>query len=232
MSNIPIENTNFPNGFTNRNAAHIFGSLKMPDPTRYHTFFEDFHFFTPEDWSIVVDGSGRHFAANGHGSPLLVDTGTAADNGVYIQHPNKVYNFELGKSLYFKYRFKISDANLAHYKVGFYTLDIDPFGSSSVDGVFFHKPSGTNTISIVSQNDQDLVSQEVATMVDDTSIDLSCYWDGRGTISVSADDGSIEAFTPSNLSLDVFMHLSFALGNGEAATKAAYTDYIFAARER
>ena len=41
MGLVNIQNTNFENGVTNRNAADLFGSMGHLDPTKFSTLYDD-----------------------------------------------------------------------------------------------------------------------------------------------------------------------------------------------
>ena len=88
MSLVNIQNTNFENGITNRNAAALFGSMGHLDPTKFNTFMDDFN--APNIVSDQLDGfsdalTGTVAAADLDGGAIVLATGGTDTNVNIIQ---------------------------------------------------------------------------------------------------------------------------------------------------
>jgi len=70
----------FPFGITNTIKTETLGMFGIPDPTKFHTFFDDFDRYVAGDWTLTSIGTtGTAALADGDGGLLLL-TDTAADN--------------------------------------------------------------------------------------------------------------------------------------------------------
>ena len=125
--------THFTSGVTNVLTGGTGEKLKQPDPIKYHVYHEDFDKYTASDWVITTTegGSGNASEALGSGDGgLLVVTNDDADNdsdefqwaggsGGVIES----FKYEAAKGLYFKTRFKVSDATQSDFAVGLVITD-------------------------------------------------------------------------------------------------------------
>ena len=141
--------THFTSGVTNVGAGGTLGKIKQPDPTKYHTYFNDFDVYTAGDWTITTteDGTGSATEAitDGDGG-LLALTNAAGDNdNDFLQLKKETFKYEAGKQLYFKARFKTSDADASDVVMGLQITDTSPLDVS--DGAFFLLTDGSTTVS-------------------------------------------------------------------------------------
>ena len=51
--------TRFPNGITNVGEQSLFAELGQPAATIFHTYFEDFDYYTAGDWTVTETDAGR-----------------------------------------------------------------------------------------------------------------------------------------------------------------------------
>lgn len=227
-----LSTTRFPNGVTNVGEDSLFAAMGQLAPTKFHTYWEDFDYYTAADWTVTETDSGATQAlADGDGGLLLV-TNTAADNDlVAIQKVGESFRFASGKKLWFEARFKVSDATQSDVVMGLQITDTSPLDVT--DGVFFIKADGAATVNfLVEKNNTATTASSVATMADDTFIRLGFYYDGDAAVYyfVNGVLGGKSAVT--NLPDDEDMTVSFAIQNGEAVAKTMTVDYIFVAKER
>lgn len=227
--------TRFPNGVTNVADVNPFADLKMPDPTQYHTFFDDFDTYTAAQWTVTeTQVAATQALANGDGGWLLL-TNSAADNDLCaLQKVGESFTMEAGKKAFFKCRFKVSDATQSDFVIGLQVTDNTPLDVT--DGIYFIKDDDAASLSIVCRKDASTGSNRVnsiATLSNDTFVVLSWFYDGAGRLEYSVNDTTVGSMSASAAFLpDTSLTISFAIQNGEAVAKTMTVDYIFAAKER
>ena len=103
--------TRFPNGVTNAGEDTIFAALGQLAPTKFHTYMEDFDYYTAGDWTVTETQAGATQAlADGDGGLLLLTNSAADDDLNALQKKGESFRFAAGKKLWFEARFKVSDA--------------------------------------------------------------------------------------------------------------------------
>lgn len=235
MGLIQHEITRLPNGLSTRPPQDIFNGLGFPDPTKFHTQFDDFDQFNPAagTWVVTETQAGATQAlADGDGGLLLL-TNSAADNDVVqIQNAAESFTFELGKQCFFKARFQVSDATQSDVRVGIWIRDAA--SEDITDGVSFFKADGAATMVLQAEKNGAIVSGSVShTLVAATMTEVAFFWDGVSRIYY-AFDGAVRGYISPGVSLpdDEALAVGFFLQNGEAAAKTATIDYLFASKER
>jgi len=227
-----LSTTRFPNGVTNVGEDSLFAAMGQLAPTKFHTYWEDFDYYTAANWTVTETQAGATQAlADGDGGLLLLTNSAADDDLCALQKVGESYRFAAGKQLFFEARFKVSDATQSDVVMGLQITDTTPLDVS--DGVFFIKPDGAATVNfLVEKNNTATTASAVATMVDDTFIRLGFWYDGVASVYyfVNGVLGGKSATT--NLVDDEDLTVSFAIQNGEAAAKTMTVDYIFVAKER
>ena len=224
--------TRFPNGVTNVGEQSLFAELGQPAATIFHTYFEDFDYYTAGDWTVTETDSGATQAlADGDGGLLLI-TNTAADNDlVSLQKKGESFRFESGKALFFEARFKVSDATQSDVVIGLQITDTTPLDVT--DGVFFIKADGAATVDFrVEKNNTATTASAMATMADDTYIRLGFYYDGSSAVQYFVNGTYTGSSVTTNLPDDEDMTVTIAIQNGEAAAKTMTVDYVYVAKER
>jgi hypothetical protein len=230
MSNLLV--TRFPNGVTNVGEDSPFADLAMPAPTLFHTYFEDFDYYTAANWTVTETQAGATQALTDGDGGLLLLTNTAADDDlVSLQKVGESFRFASGKKLFFEARFKISDATQSDFVIGLQITDTTPLDVS--DGVFFIKADGSTSVSlVVEKNGTATTTTSVATVANDTFIRLGFYYDGASVIEYSVNGVTRGTSVTTNLVDDEDLTPTFAIQNGEAVAKTMTVDYIFVAKER
>jgi hypothetical protein len=224
--------TRFPNGVTNVGEQSLFAELGQPAATLYHTYFEDFDYYTAADWTVTeTDAGATQALADGDGGLLLI-TNTAADNDlVSLQKKGESFRFASGKPLFFEARFKVSDATQSDVVIGLQITDTTPLDVT--DGVFFIKADGAATVNfLVEKNNTATTASAVATMADDTYIRLGFYYDGISAVQYFVNGSIAGSSVTTNLPDDEDMTITIAIQNGEAAAKTMTVDYVYVAKER
>ena len=229
MANLLV--TRFPNGVTNVGEDSPFADLAMPAPTKFHSYMEDFDYYTAGNWTVTETQAGATQALTDGDGGLLLLTNTAADNDlVSLQKVGESFRFASGKELFFEARFKVSDATQSDLVIGLQITDTSPLDVS--DGVFFIKADASTTVSLVVEKNGTATTTSVGTMADDTFISLGFYYDGASAIQYSVNGSVLGTSVTTNLPDDEDMTVTFAIQNGEAVAKTMTVDYIFVAKER
>lgn len=230
-----ISNTRFPFGLTNVSEVDLFTDMVQPDPTLFHQYFQDFDTYVAADWVVTeTDAAATQALTAGDGGLLLV-TNTAADNDlVVIQKTPAAWTFTAGKKTFFRCRFKVSNATETDLVFGLQVVDITPLDVT--DGVYFLKADGSTSVAIIARKDATTGSTTdtaIATMADDTFIELGWYYDGQSTISYDVNGTVVGSLDGSSSFLpDTTCTVSFALQNGNAVARTMTVDYVFVAKER
>ena len=230
-----MSTTRFPSGVTNVAKESTLGMLGMPDPTKFHTFFDDFDRFVAADWTITTTeagaGSASEALANEDGGVLLI-TNDAADNDAdFFQKVGESFKFESGKKLWFKARFKVSDATQSDFVIGLQITDTSPLDVT--DGVFFMKDDGDANLDFYVEKDNSATSATaIATVADATYMTVGFYYNGSDEVQYFVNDVKLGTLATTNLPNDEELTISFGIQNGEAVAKTMSVDYILAVKER
>jgi len=230
-----ISNTRFPYGLTNVSEVDLFSDMVQPDPTLFHTYFQDFDTYTAGDWTVTeTDASATQALTAGDGGLLLI-TNTAADNDlVALQKNPAAFTFTAGKKTFFRCRFKVSDATQSDLVFGLQVVDSTPLDVT--DGIYFLKADGAATLDFICRKNAStgsVTATAVATMADDTFIELGFYYDGQSKVAYEINGSVLGSLDASSAYLpDTTCTVSFALQNGEAVAKTMTVDYVYVAKER
>lgn len=233
MANLLV--TRFPNGVTNVAENDLFCDLAMPDPTQFHTYFNDFDTYAAGDWTVTeTSATATQALADGDGGWLLLTNSTEDDSLCALQKVGESFLMESGKKAFFKARFKVSDATQSDLVMGLQVTDASPFDAT--DGIYFIKADGAATVDLVCRKNATTGSNTataVATLSDDTFVTLGWYYDGQGSVTYSVNNSVTGSMSASSSFLpDTDLTVSFAIQNGAAAAKTMTVDFIFAAKQR
>ena len=234
--------THFTSGVTNVVTGGTGEHLKQPDPIKYHVYHEDFDKYTASDWVITTTEGGSGNASEALGDVdggLLVVTNDDADNdsdefqwaggsGGVIES----FKYEADKGLYFKTRFKVSDATESDFAVGLVITDTTVIDGTT-DGIFFRKADGATSVELVIEKDSTETTVSCGDAADDTFMTLGFYYDPRiRKFSVYKDNVKVGSAVNTNAPDDEELAVSFGIQNGAAAAKVMTMDYISAGKER
>jgi hypothetical protein len=231
--------TRFPGGVNNAAVDDIFNSLKYSDPTKQIQLMEDFLDYVPTAWTVTETQAGATQAtASGLGGWLLL-TNSAADNDInQIQKTFGSYLPAVGKKFFMNARFKLSDVVESDFAIGIQNVNVDGTDLAvALDGIFFLKADGAATLALYSRQSNAAAgtvnSGTIATLVNDTFVSLSCFWDGVDRLYYSVDGTTTGYITTTSLLIpDALCAPIISLKNGEAVAKTATIDRLFVALER
>lgn len=229
--------TNFSTGVNNQSATDLLGSLQVLDPSVNHTYFNDFDVYTAGDWTVTETDAGATQAITNEDGGVLLLTNTAADNDlVALQLSKETFKFTAGKELFFKARFKVSDATQSDLIIGLQITDTTPL--SVTDGVYFRKDDGdANLDFVVVKNSTATTATAITTLTNATYITVGFFYNGIDSIQYFAGTDAVSPVylgksAVTNLPDDEELTVSFAIQNGEAVAKTMSIDYIFASKAR
>lgn len=227
--------TRFPSGVTTARSTETLGFFGMPDPTKWHVYFNDFDTFAAGEWTITTteagSGSATEALTDGQGGLLLVTNDNADNDADFFQKVGESFRFVAGKRTMFKTRFKTSDATQTDLIFGLVITDTTPLANS--DGVYFLKADDAATVVLaVNKNSTATTSSALATLADNTFVTLGFVYDGKSEVQAFVDDVKVATLATTNLPDDEDLTVTFGVQNGSAAAKTLTLDYIFAAQER
>lgn len=223
--------TNYPNGVTNSTLTGTMNSYTAPDPSNSATYFNDFFTYAAGDWTVTETQAGATQAIGAGDGGWLALVNSAANNDLNaIQVPVTCMTFEAGKQLWFKTRFKVSNATNSAIVIGLQVVDTTPLSVS--DGVYFNKAAASTTLNLLTiKTAVGTTTTAIATLADDTFVTVGYYYDGGTTITAYANDASVASFTNTNMPA-VSLTVSIGVANGTAAANTLTVDYILASKSR
>ena len=233
-----ISPTRFPNGLTNVDKNTSLGNYGAPDPTKFHTYFNDFNTFTAADWTITAvetgAGSATQSILDQDGGVLRVLNDDADNDYSALQVKGEQFLIEAGKELFFKARFNIASVNTNRMRIGLHVTDSNPFDGVT-DSIVFRTNNSNANLSLESSKDSSgLIVSNIATLTDNVDVTVAFKYDGIDTITYFVNDVLGGTFIPgsANLPDDEELTVSVAIQNGAASANSMEIDYIFVAKER
>ena len=228
--------TRFTNGIGTATVTSTNGDYGMPDPTKWITYFNDFHEYVAGDWTITTteDGSGAATEAvtDVQGGGLLVTNDDADNDADFFNLKGESFKFVAGKKTFFKARFKVSDATQSDFVMGLQITDTAPLDVS--DGIFFLLTDGDETPQFIVEKDGTQTTLSLPNdMADDTFMTLGfVYSPADQKFHVFQDNVLAGTVVSTNAPDDEELAISFGVQNGAAAAKVLTVDYITAGKER
>lgn len=226
--------TRFPSGVTNANPYSALGNMGQPDPTKFHSFFDDFDRYLASNWTVTLIGTGTQALTAGDGGLLLLTNTAADDDQITMQNTVATFLMEAGKRAFFKTRFQISDATQSDFQVGLVVTDTTPLDAT--DGIYLMKDDGDTQLDVYVRKDATTGSNSatnVATVVANTMMTMGFEYDGKETVAFYFNDVKVSSLSATSTYLpDTTLAVSISIKNGEAVAKTMTVDYVFAAKER
>ena len=224
-------------------------NLPRPDPTRICEYWNDFFEFMSTDtllWTITKVGTGTTALTDGSFGELLLTNSAADDDAINVNKVGEFFRPVSGKKMWFKARFKVSDATESDFAIGLAITDTTMItaggganGDGCTDGIFFSKDDGDTDLDFQTQLDT-TTGQNRATAiatVGTSYMSVGFEYDGKRSINyyvndvqkgtLTTDDGAGNSYLP-----DTDLTIAFNIMNGTNAAKTMTVDYIYAAIER
>lgn len=234
--------TRYPSGVTTAAKEEPLGMFGMPDPTKWHVWFDDFDDYAAAQWVITTTeagaGSATEVISNADGGVLLITNDAADDDADFFQWSGtdasgavETFKFVAGKRLFFKARFQVSDATQSDVVIGLQITDTTPLAVT--DGAYFRKDDGdANLDFVVLKDSAGTTTTAFSTLTSATWTELAFHYDGKSSIEIFKDGVKLATSAVTGLPDDEELTVSFGIQNGEAVAKTMSIDYIFVAKER
>lgn len=239
---MPLNNnliTRYPNGVNDSSENNIWGGgMTGMDPRKFHSYLQDFDQFVAGDWTITETQAGATQALAAGDGGLILLTNSAADNDInQIQKLPAAFLPTVGKRFFMNCRFQLSDVVDSDFAIGIQLANVDGTTlATATDGIFFLKADDAATVALYSRQDNttgSVNSGAIATLVNDTMVDLSCYYDGGDRIYYAVNGNTLGYITVAAGTLPNVVCAPIAsLKNGAAAAKTATIDRLFVMLER
>jgi hypothetical protein len=224
--------TRFPGGVTNVAKTTNTGNYGLPDPSSWHSYFDDFDYYTAGNWTVTNAATGTIALTDADGGVLLVTNNTGATDSITLQKVGASFLLEAGKPALFKARVKASDATQCTLVLGLCITDTTPIDAT--DGIFFTKADDVTAITALCRKNATTGSTSLAagTLTTDF-ITLGWYYDGKSTVTVYVNDVSVGSMDGSSSFLpDTELTPTIFFANGSAGAKNLQVDYLLAAKKR
>jgi hypothetical protein len=206
--------------------------LAALDPAVAHVFFEDFYIIpdVTNAWVYTEIGAGGALSIPDAAGGILRLTTDALDNdSCELQKLGESWKLATGKALWFETKINLVTA-AKHIQsdvlVGLCITDSTLFPGLMSDGVYFRKDDGDANFDFVTRkNAAETVTLAVGTLAAATSVKLSFFFDGAGTIYAYI-AGLLVATHVLTIPDDEELTISFSFTNGEAGATAWEVDYV------
>ena len=224
----PSRFSNGLNSATGNEPTNMMGQL---DPSKFHTYWNDFDTYAAADWTITLVGTTPTVALNATDGGAILQTNSAgATDSAYLQKVGAGFTMASGKQFWFRARFQVSDATLSAIVFGVQVVDTTPLAVS--DGMYFLKATGAATYSFNSATGSVVTTAAaIGTLVAATMTELSFYYDGKTEVTYFINNVLAGRMTVATLPAAA-LTVSFGMANGEAVAKTMITDYVMDVQER
>lgn len=229
--------THFRSGVTNTSPGETVYNYGLPDPSKWHTYFNDFDTYAAGDWTITESGTGSRAVTAVDGGALLITNAAADDNHNQLQLKAASFTLAAAKKAYFKARFQVSEATQSDFAIGLQITNTAIFTPATVtDGIYFYKDDGSTALNVVIKKDDSagkLVKTGLATVAAASWMHLGWEYDGNGNCNVFINDAQVWRLDASAAYFpNLIQNLTFGVQNGDGNARTMTLDYIFAAVER
>lgn len=204
--------------------------LLVDDPSAFHEYFNDFHSYDVDDWTLTVvdggtDNADSQVITGAAGGVLLCTTDDAENDGPNFNLKGESFKLAAGKELWYEARIAASEATQSDIFVGLSITDTDMLGGVT-DGVYFRKVDASAAFAFVTEKDSSETSTaSVHTLVADTFVKLGFYFDGAGTVYGYV-NGVLAATHTLTIPDDEELTIGFQYLTGAAGVDTFSVDYI------
>ena len=215
--------TRFPNGITNVEKSDVFAQCSQLDPTKYHTFFDDFNNYDANQWTYTDVGTPTRALIDSDGGRLLITNSAAISDYSINTLTNHGLLPKAGKKLFYKIKFQVNDSLNTVLAIGL---------NGTNNNAQFSKPNASTEISLSLRKSGVVNAFTTNTsLVDATDISLSYYYNGRKELYYYVDDQLKGIVDFDNFPLAVLAP-RVSIINGNAVANYLSVDYILTAFER
>lgn len=224
--------TRYPNGVTNVAKNTPTGNYGLPDPSDWHTYFDDFDYYAAGNWTITNAATGTIALTDADGGVLLVTNNTGATDSITLQKVGESFLMASGKPALFKTRIKASEATNSVLVIGLCITDTTP--ADATDGIFFSKADDTTSITALCRKNATTGSTSLTVGALTTDwIELAWTYDGKSSVTIWFNGTAVGTLDGSSTYLpDTEITPTIYFANGSAGAKNLQVDYLLAAKSR
>lgn len=227
--------TRFPGGVGTASSSTSLGMLGMPDPSKFHVFWDDFNsppLSTEYTLSATSVGAGTSAfsAADADGGVARITTAANDDDGIFAELIGEGFLIEEGKKAWIKCRFQVGDAIQSDMVIGLHSTSATP-QAATMRFLFESVDAAAAMYFNVDDNTTDVDSDTVVTLEDDTWVTVGAYYDGKGNIELYANDAKITTMTGVGVP-GAEMAVGFGYLNGASGAETTDFDYLLVVKER
>lgn len=189
------------------------------------------------DWEFTIAEAGGGEAAcaliDGLGGQVKFTNDGNDNDRIVVSKKGEAFKFTVGKKLWFRSRFLVSDADDVDAFVGLViSTATDPAGTAPTDGVWFQVTEASDVLTLKVAKNSTATSTNVLTLANDTFVDVAFYYDGVSGIDIYANGAYVATSVTTNLPDDEELAVFLAIQNGAAGNDYLTVDYVYAAQER
>lgn len=223
--------THFPSGLTNVRAGSggVYNDFPNLDQTKYYGISQWGNEYASGNYTVT--GTGAVSIVSGKGGLLTLTNSATNSENTFLQWKGgnsatiEPFVFEAGKKLVFKTRLKVNNSNNASLVFGLQKTDTTPLAVS--DGVYFLKPSGAGAVNLILANSSTLTTlSSVATIADDTFIEIGFFYDGGTKVEVYVNGVKTATQTTLTNLPTANLTLSYGVQNASAVSRVMTLNYI------
>ena len=126
--------THFSSGVSNRTNGHPLFEFPYLDPFKYYIYSNDFFTYHADEFTITTTEGGSGDASEAltslAGGALLITNDDADNDHDFFQLKGESFKYSSTKNMFFKARFKVSDATQSDFAIGLIITD-----TTIIDGV-------------------------------------------------------------------------------------------------
>ncbi len=229
----------------NTDAAHYLRGFSFSNMDKNSRYFNDFvkeTDYVSGNWVTTNVGSAAAISISNTdlNGVLSISTGTVDADSRNLQHGDgtnvsEIWKLQTGKRLACAAKLKLSDATDAACLFGLAITDTSAIAGAT-DGLYFRKADASTSLLLVSEKNSTESTVEVATMADDTFVEVAFSYDGVLTITahvklstgVWQKKGSITDVLPN----DEELAITLAVTNGATGAETFEIDYMDVVQER
>lgn len=243
MAGITVTRT--PNGITNVAETDVCADMGQLDPTKFHSYMEDFDAFlltdgTTAQWTVTAASTGTAALTAVNGGALLLTTADADEDLIQAQRTTATWLPVAGKKTFFKARLKVLTAAATDFFVGLSVIDTSLIAASAIgttEAIGFFKAAAATTCTFYNRLDGTTGStsaSSIGTVADDTFFTVGFYYNGVDKVYYMFNDVILGSVSGAATYLpNTVMSPSVALAQeGTPGAQTLTLDYVFVAQER
>lgn len=227
-----ISTTNIPSGITNAALDTVMQSYGAPDPTVFHTYFNDFDVYTASDWTNTATGvvTNSILASGAVDGGILSMVNSAANNDLNsLQLKAATFGLIAGNKWWIKARFSVDSATNAALILGLIQTTTTPL--TVTNGVYFSKAAASTSLVANVTKASVTSSLNIGTLSNLAYVNVGLHYNGDSTITVYLNNAKVGALATTNMPT-TNLNLTLAVANGTAALNTLLVDYVLVSTER